>query len=146
MYAVTHQLRYHYVFVTWRHRRILVGVVAARTRELLTEIAQGDGCEILDLEVFDEHVVVGVAPPPELSPRQLAWRLRNRSAQALRAELGDALGLETGALWARDYLVSVDPVDAETREAFVRGLGEGGPPPRLPRGPSARESESASGL
>jgi putative transposase len=94
-------LRYHFVFVPKRRRRILVGPLAERLEILLREKAAELGWEII-----------------AVAPNQVAHRLKGYTSHVLRREFPHLIRLP--ALWTRSYLVSTaGRVSSKTIEQYI---------------------------
>ena len=117
-----HRLRYHMLLVTRRRApRFEEEAVRVRVAELLREAAEGEGCEVLDVEVGANWALVRCEVLPTLAPAQLAYRLRRQTSPVLSEEV-DALrraAEQKGSVWTRQYLVTTEPIDEAVREAFV---------------------------
>jgi len=74
----TYNLNYHIVWIPKYRRSVLVGDVATRVRDILHEIAEEKGLEIIDLTVQPNHVHLFVNSPPKHAPSLLAnWVQRH---------------------------------------------------------------------
>lgn len=78
--------QYHLVWAPKYRKKILVGVVGERMRELLLEIAPAYEIEIEELEVSVDHMHIFCSFPPKLSITQVVTRLKSLSARAIFAE------------------------------------------------------------
>jgi len=111
-------LRYHFVFVPKRRRKILVGPLAERLEILLREKAAGLGWEIIALEIMPDHVHLFISVDPDVAPNQVAHRLKGYTSHVLRREFPNLIRLP--ALWTRSYLVSTaGRVSSKTIEQYI---------------------------
>ena len=78
--------QYHLVWAPKYRKKILTGVVGARMRELLIEIAESYRIEIEELEVSVDHVHLFCSFPPKLSISQVVTRFKSLSARAIFQE------------------------------------------------------------
>lgn len=97
-------LNYHFVWIPRRRRPVLKGKVRDRLDELLREKSKELSCDILALEILPDHLHLFVSAPPELSPLQIAHRLKGYSSKVLREEFPFLLKLPS--MWTRSYFVS----------------------------------------
>ncbi len=67
-------------------KKILVGVVGERMRELLLEIADAYEITVDELEVRVDHVPIFCSFPPKFSITQVVTRLKSMSARAIFRE------------------------------------------------------------
>lgn len=79
-------VKYQFVFITRRHKKVLSGDVETRLRELLRLNCTELNVEILGLEVMPDHVHLHVAAPPSLAPLQIMFRVKSATAKVLRIE------------------------------------------------------------
>ncbi|HEU4739968.1 MAG TPA: IS200/IS605 family transposase [Meiothermus sp.] len=111
-------LRYHFVFVPKRRRKILVGALAERLEILLREKTAELGWEIIALEIMPDHVHLFISVDPNVAPNQIAHRLKGYTSHVLRREFPHLIRLP--ALWTRTYLVSTESaLSGETVEQYI---------------------------
>ena len=111
-------LRYHFVFVPKRRRKILLGPLAERLEVLLRAKAAELGWEIIALEVMPDHVHLYLSVDPDVAPNQVAHRLKGYTSHVLRREFPHLIRLP--ALWTRSYLVSTESaLSGETVEQYI---------------------------
>ena len=67
----TYNLNYHIVWIPKYRQPVLVGDVATRVRNILHEIADDKGSEIIDLTVQPDHIHLFVSSPPKHAPSQI---------------------------------------------------------------------------
>lgn len=103
MYSCT----YHLVWCPKYRRKVLVGDVAARLRELIKEIiaTNFNGAEILEMEIMPDHVHLLVDLPPMYAPGQVIKRIKGRTSRTLRDEF-PWLRTKLPTLWTNSYFVA----------------------------------------
>jgi putative transposase len=79
-------INYHFVWIPKRRKKVLIGNVAIRLEELLYEKTKELECEILALEIMQDHVHLFVSCPPTLAPDQIMFRLKGYTSRVLRQE------------------------------------------------------------
>ncbi len=94
-------IRYHFVWIPRRRRKVLIGEVEKRLKELLLEIAERIECEVVAMEVMPDHVHLFLKAPPTLSPDQIMHRIKGASSRALRQEFPQLLKMPS--MWTRSY-------------------------------------------
>lgn len=97
-------LNYHFVFIPKRRKKVLVGDVATRIRQLFLELSIEKGWDILALEVAPDHVHLFVAVKPTDTPALVVKSFKGRSSHYLRAEFPELKKLPS--LWTSSYFVS----------------------------------------
>lgn len=111
-------INYHFVWISARRRKVLVGAIAERLRALLIDAVTPLDCAILALEVMPDHVHLFVTAPPTLAPDQIMFRLKGSTARVLRQEFPDLLKMPS--LWTRAYFcATAGNVSSETITRYI---------------------------
>jgi putative transposase len=97
-------LHLHFVWCPKYRRKVLVGDVETRLRELLYEKAAELGIEVEGLEVMPDHVHLFIAVPPTDAPQFYANQLKGYTSRMLRQEF-PTLKSRRPSLWSRSYYV-----------------------------------------
>lgn len=97
-------LNYHFVFILKRRKKVLVGNVATRLREIFLTLAIEKNWEILALEVAPDHVHLFVAVKPMDTPALVIKAFKGRASHHLRAEFPESKKLPS--LWTSSFFVS----------------------------------------
>jgi putative transposase len=127
-------INYQLVWIPRYRKKVLVGPVEARLKELLAEIATQYGFEILAVEVMPGHVHLFVSAPPKFAPSEIVRLFKGITSRQLKKEFADAKhpyclrrqyggehGMHAAArLWAEGYSVgTAGPVSAETIKRYI---------------------------
>jgi putative transposase len=97
-------INYHFVWTPKRRRKVLVGDVESRLKDLIWETAANLDCEVLAIEVMPDHVHLFLSCPPNLAPDQIMFRMKGYSSRVLRQEFPHLLKMSS--MWTRSYFVS----------------------------------------
>ncbi len=97
-------LNYHFVFIPKRRKKVLIGDVATRIRQVFLELSIEKSWEILALEVAPDHVHLFVAVKPTDTPALVVKLFKGRSSRYLREEFPQLKKLPS--LWTSSYFVS----------------------------------------
>ncbi len=97
-------INYHFVWIPRRRRKVLLGVVAIRTKELIHEACDQLDIQILALEVMPDHIHAFLNCPPTIAPDQIMHRIKGYSARILRQEFTELLKMPS--MWTRSYFCS----------------------------------------
>lgn len=97
-------INYHFVWIPRRRRKVLLGVVAIRTKELIHEACDQLDIQILALEVMPDHIHAFLNCPPTIAPYQIMHRIKGYSARILRQEFTELLKMPS--MWTRSYFCS----------------------------------------
>ncbi|MBB6017792.1 IS200/IS605 family transposase [Deinococcus radiopugnans] len=111
-------LRYHFVWCPKRRRKVLIGNVALRLKELLEEKTAAQGWEIVALEIMPDHVHLCLGTDPDVSPTQVMHALKGYTSRVLRQEFPKLQTMPS--LWTRSYWVSTaGNVSAEVIQRYI---------------------------
>lgn len=111
-------VKYHIIWIPRRRRKVLVGAVADRLRELLVEKASELHIAIEKLAIQPEHTHLFVDAPPSLSLSQIAYRLKGYTARMLRKEFPHLKRMPS--MWTTSYFGSTaGNVSQETIKKYI---------------------------
>ena len=111
-------VKYHIIWIPRRRRKVLVGEVADRLRELLVEKASELHIAIESLAIQPEHTHLFVDAPPNLSLSQIAYRLKGYTARMLRKEFPHLKRMPS--MWTTSYFGSTaGNVSQETIKKYI---------------------------
>jgi putative transposase len=116
-------INYHLVWIPRYRKKVLVGPVEARLKELLAEIAIQYGFEILAVEVMPDHVHVFVSAAPKFAPAEIVRLFKGITSRRLKKELESLRRQywgEHATLWTEGYYVgTAGHVSAETIKRYI---------------------------
>ena len=113
-----YSLKYHLVWCPKYRKKVLVGQVEARLRELLYEKANNMGVEIEALEILPDHVHMFVSADPTEAPQRFANQFKGYTSRIL-LEFA-SLKPQLPTLWSRSYYVgSVGHVSEESVKQYI---------------------------
>ena len=81
-----YNLAYHIIWCPKYRKKVLVGEVETRLKELLLQKAEENGWEIENMEVMPDHVHIFVKTTPSDSPALVAAQLKGFTSHQLREE------------------------------------------------------------
>jgi putative transposase len=109
----------HFVFCPRYRRKVLVGQVEVKLKELLAQVCSEMDIEILAIECDVDHCHLFVSTPPTLSPAGIMARVKGVTSRTLRQEFAHLQHLPS--LWTRSYFVSTaGNVSSETIKRYVQ--------------------------
>lgn len=79
-------INFHLVWIPRYRKKVLVGSVEARLKELLADIATQYGFEILAVEVMPDHVHLFVSAPPKFAPAEIVRLFKGITSRRLKKE------------------------------------------------------------
>ena len=118
-------MNYHFVWCPKYRRKLIVGDVERRLRQLIEEKAKELNCKILALETMPDHVHVFILATPILAPNRIIAGLKGYSSKVLRDEFPH-LKSSLPTLWTRSYFVSTHGhVSSETIKKYIEEQSKG---------------------
>jgi len=114
-----YNIGYHLIWCPKYRRKVLVGDVEVRLRELFLERANEIGVSIEQMEVMPDHVHLFVKSPPTLAPHYIVQQLKGTSSRILRDEFPH-LKSRLPTLWTRSYYCeSVGHISEDTIRKYI---------------------------
>lgn len=111
-------INYHFVWIPKRRKKVLHGLVAKRLEELLHEKTKELECDIVALEIMEDHVHLFLSCPPTLAPDQIMFRLKGYTSRVLRQEFPHLLKLPS--MWTRSYFCgTAGDASSETINSYI---------------------------
>ena len=102
---VVYSCKYHVVWCPKYRRKVLVGGVEERLKEILRAVADERCAEIIEMEVMPDHVHLLVEVDPQFGIHRLVKQMKGRSSRILRQEF-PWLRSRLPSLWTNSYFVS----------------------------------------
>jgi putative transposase len=113
-----HLVVYHIIWCPKRRRKMLVGPVRDRLRQIIGEVATEHEWEIIRLAIQPDHVHLFIRANPYTLPSDIPRLIKGRSSHALREEFPHLLKLPS--LWTRSYFLSTaGTVSQETIQRYI---------------------------
>lgn len=97
-------INYHLIWCPKRRRPVLVGDVKKRLEDIMKEVANEKGIELLALEIMPDHLHIFISAYPMVAIHKLVKAFKGRSSNILRKEFPHLLKLPS--LWTHSYFVS----------------------------------------
>jgi putative transposase len=117
--SATYNLGYHIIFCPKYRRKVLVGDVQTRLKEIIHVVAAENDWQIATLEVMPDHIHVFVKVTPMDSPANIVARMKGRSSFELRKEFPH-LKSRLPTLWTRSYYVeSIGSISAAAITKYI---------------------------
>ena len=114
-----YNIGYHLIWCPKYRRKVLLGAVANRLKELLCEKTASIGVHIEIMEVMPDHVHLFVKAPPTLPPHYIVQQVKGYSSRELRKEF-PKLKSRLPTLWTRSYYCeSVGHISQETIRRYI---------------------------
>ncbi len=114
--------QYHIVWVPKYRFRVLKGAVAEEVATCIRIFSQQLGCEIIEMNIQEDHVHLLVMVPPKVSISGLVGTIKGRSAIRVlnRFRKLKEKPYWGNHLWARGYCVDTVGLDSEMIRKYVK--------------------------
>jgi putative transposase len=110
---------YHVIWCPKYRRKILVGLIAQRLKELLFIKAESISVTIEKMEIMDDHVHLFVKTDPTNGPHYIVQQLKGYTSRILRQEFA-SLRSRLPTLWTRSYFCeSVGCISEATIKHYI---------------------------
>ena len=96
-----YNIGYHIIWCPKYRKRILVGNVESRLKEILLDKSIEIGCIIDTMETMPDHIHLFIKAPPTLAIAKIVQTLKGYSAYILRKEFYHLNRMKS--LWTRSY-------------------------------------------
>ena len=108
----------HFVWCPKRRKKVLVGSIAKRLKEILEQVAKEKQVKILALEIQPDHLHLFVSCYPQMVVHKLIKAFKGRSSNLLRNEFFSLRKLPS--LWTNSYFVSTaGNVSSKTIQKYI---------------------------
>jgi putative transposase len=99
-----HLVIYHLIWCPKRRRKVLVGPVLDRLRQIIREVVDEHGWQIIELAIQPDHVHLFIRSTPYTLPTDIARLIKGRSSHVLREEFPHLMRMPS--LWTRSTFYS----------------------------------------
>ena len=114
-----YNIGYHIIWCPKYRRKVLIGDVELRLKELLLEKSKELDCKIEIFEVMPDHVHVFIKATPVHSPHYIVQQLKGYTSRILRSEFKQ-LKTRLPTLWTRSYYCeSVGNISEESVKKYI---------------------------
>lgn len=109
-----YDIQYHFVWIPKYRKRVLLGKIKTRLTELLSECAEINQFDILELSIQPDHVHILLSAKPRYSPSEIMRFVKGGTSRVIRKEFPELQEfLWGGSFWADGYFVSTHSVVSE---------------------------------
>lgn len=81
--------KYHIVWITKYRKNILKGEIGKRTRDLIRQVCERYGIEIIRGNISPDHVHIFVSIPPQYAVSKVVQNMKGRSSRKLQQEFSE---------------------------------------------------------
>lgn len=102
---VVYSCKYHVIFCPKYRKKILVGNVAKRAKQIFREVAKEKRIDIIEMEIMPDHVHLLLEVDPQFGIHKAVKNLKGRTSFFLRKEF-EEIKSKLPCLWTNSYFVS----------------------------------------
>ena len=102
---VVFSCKYHVIFCPKYRRKVLVGPIEQRLKEIVAEVASEKQVDLIEMECDEDHVHILCQVDPQFGIHRFVKAAKGRSSRLLRAEFPQ-LKSKLPSLWTHSYFVS----------------------------------------
>jgi putative transposase len=119
--TAVYNVNYHFVWCVKYRRKVLIGDIEHRLKQLFYEIAQEKGFIIKSMEVMPNHVHVFASAHPKIAPSYVYKMLKGISARKLLMEFAELKNkLWKGHLWnPATYIETIGHISENTVLRYI---------------------------
>ena len=121
-----YSLQFHLVLVTKYRKKVLVGKLAQRLKEIVEEVAKHFKVRIIEQETDKDHIHILFSGRPTLTLSKFVNSLKSVTSRKLRKEFPEVMKRELwgGKFWSQSYFIaSVGQVKLEDVKRYVQSQG-----------------------
>ena len=98
-------IKYHVIWVTKYRYKVLSGLIAIRTRELIRQGCEARGIIILQGSVGKDHIHLLISCPPSLAPSKILQYLKGKSSRLLQGEFPELKKRYWGSIYGQEVIL-----------------------------------------
>ncbi len=102
---VVYSCKYHVVWCPKYRRKVLIGEIESRLKELILEAALEIQADIIEMEIMPDHVHLLMEVDPQFGIHKAIKNIKGKTSYHLRKEF-KSLTTKLPTLWTNSYFVS----------------------------------------
>lgn len=102
---IVYSCKYHVVWCPKYRRKVLVGKIEARLKELIQETCIELQSELIELEIMPDHVHLLIEVDPQFGVHKAIKTIKGKTSRILRKEFKE-LTTKLPTLWTNSYFIS----------------------------------------
>ena len=113
--------KYHIVFAPKYRRKIFFGEKRTEIREILRQLCQWKGVEIIEGEVCPDHIHLLLSIPPKISVSSFMGYLKGKSSLMIFQKYGNMkFAYRNRQFWCRGYYVDTAGKNTKAIQAYIQ--------------------------
>jgi len=111
-------INYHFVWIVRPRRKVLVGNIDLRLKELINQAVTEIDCQVIAVESHLDHVHLFLQSNPLIAPNPLIHKVKGLTSFRLRKEFPELMRLPS--MWTRSYFCgTAGAVSGDTIKRYV---------------------------
>ncbi|WP_243456633.1 IS200/IS605 family transposase [Mobilitalea sibirica] len=102
---IVYSCKYHVVWCPKYRRKVLVGKIETRLKELINKTCADINVEIIEMEIMPDHVHLLMEVDPQFGVHKVVKTIKGRTSRILRDEFKE-LTTKLPTLWTNSYFVA----------------------------------------
>lgn len=102
---IVYSCKYHVVWCPKYRRKVLVGIIEARLKELIQETCIALQAELIEMEIMPDHVHLLLEVDPQFGVHKAIKTIKAKTSRILRTEFKE-LTTKLPTLWTNSYFIS----------------------------------------
>lgn len=103
--SIVFNCQYHIVFCPKYRRKVLVGEIEKRLKEIVLEVSKDVDVEIIEMETDKDHIHILAQIHPQFGVNKFVKMIKGKSSRILRGQFPE-LKRKLPTLWTNSYFVS----------------------------------------
>ena len=104
---VVYSCKYHVVFCPKYRRKVLIGEVENRLKEIIYEVCDKYSIDLIEMEIMPDHVHLLIEVDPQFGVHKAIKLIKGTSSRILRKEFHH-LTTKIPTLWTNSYFISTE--------------------------------------
>ena len=102
---IVYSCKYHVVWCPKYRRKVLVGDIKTRLKELIEETCADLSIDVIEMEIMPDHVHLLMEVDPQFGVHRAVKRIKGATSKVLRDEFVE-LTTKIPTLWTNSYFIS----------------------------------------
>lgn len=102
---VVYSCKYHIVWCPKYRRKVLIGNIETRLKELVKQICEELKVDLVEMEVMPDHIHLLLNVDPQFGVHKVVKTIKGRTSRILRSEFVE-LTTKLPTLWTNSYFVA----------------------------------------
>lgn len=102
---IVYSCKYHIVWCPKYRRKVLIGDIETRLKELIIESCSNMNADIIEMEIMPDHVHLLMEVDPQFGVHKVIKNIKGKTSKILRSEFPQ-LKTKLPTLWTNSYFIA----------------------------------------